>query len=211
MSRRALAIYAFFILLYGVLCYFANRFAYFPGDVSISSWLQGINFAGIEPTMRFAPYIVLGVVVLAVLVSLRLRLPSRRREISFIALTTLAAGIIVWLIKLLVNRPRPDIELVQIMEGTIGSAFPSMHVACATVICGFLLYLAPRLVKTPAVMWLLRALLIALIIFTGVSRIYLGAHWASDVVGGLFLGGLLLYPAIVSYNRYKAKRGRKHA
>ena len=113
-----------------------------------------------------------------------------------------------WLIKLLVNRPRPDIELVQILEGTIGSGFPSGHMALATAIGGFIFYLAPRLVKTPAARWFLRALLIVIILTIGVSRIYLGAHWASDVVGGLFLGGLLLYPAIVLYNqiRHQAKK-----
>ena len=201
MSRLGIAIYAFFILLFGVFCYFAHRFDYFPGDVSISLWIQGIDFPGLKPIMQFAPY----AVSLAVLVSLKLWLPGRRLELIFIALTTLAAGIIVWLIKLLVNRPRPDIELVQIMEGTIGSSFPSGHTACATAICGFLFYLVPRVVKTPAAMWLLRALLIVIILAVGVSRLYLGAHWASDVVGGLFLGGLLLYPALVLYNKHATK------
>jgi undecaprenyl-diphosphatase len=201
MSRRGIAIYAFFIALFGVLCYFANRYDYFPGDVSISQWIQGIDFAGVKPIMQFAPY----ALILAVLIALKFWLPGRRREISFIALTTLAAGIIVWLMKLLVNRPRPDIELVQIMEGTIGPSFPSEHVALATVVCGFLFYLAPRLVKTPAVRGLLRVWLIVLILAVGLSRIYLGTHWTSDVVGGLFLGGLLLYPAIVLYNKYRTE------
>jgi len=44
-----------------------------------------------------------------------------------------------------------------------------------------------------------------LILAVGLSRIYLGAHWHSDVVGGLFLGALLLYPAVVLYNKYGAK------
>ena len=184
MSRRATAIYAFFILIFGVFCYFAHRFAYFPGDLSTSLWLQDIDFAGVKPIMQFIPY----AIILAIVIALKLWLPSRRRGAIFIALTAFAAVLVSWLLKLLVNRPRPDIELVQIMERTIGSGFPSMHLAGVTVICGFIFYLAPRLVRTPAVMWLLRALLIALIFFTGVSRIYLGAHWASDVVGGLFLG-----------------------
>lgn len=207
MSRLGIAIYAFFILLFGVFCYFAHRFDYFPGDVSISLWIQGIDFPGLKPIMQFAPY----AVSLAVLVSLKLWLPSRRRAVVFIALTALAAGLITWLIKLLVDRPRPDIELVQILEGTIGSGFPSGHIALATAIGGFIFCLAPRLVKTPAARGLLRALLIVIILAVGVSRLYLGAHWASDVVGGLFLGGLLLYPAVVLYNKYDAKRGAKHA
>ncbi len=202
MSRLSIAVYAFFIALFGVFCYFANRYDYFPGDVSISQWLQNIDFSGLKPLMRFAPY----AVGLAVLICLKLWLRSRRLELIFIASTASAAGLIGWLLKLLVGRPRPDAELVQIWVGTIGSGFPSGHVACAAVIGGFIFYLAPRLVKTPAARWFLRALLAAIILSIGLSRLYLGAHWASDVVGGLVLGGLLLYPAIVLYNRYDAKR-----
>jgi membrane-associated phospholipid phosphatase len=49
-----------------------------------------------------------------------------------------------------------------------------------------------------------------LILFTGVARLYLGTHWLSDVAGGIFLGGLVLYPAIVLYNRFE-KRVLKNA
>jgi len=207
MSRSGIAIYAFFIALFGALCYFANRFDYFPGDVSISQWAQGIDFAGVKPIMQFAPY----AVGLAVLVALRFWLPGRRLVFIFFASAASAAGIASWLLKELVGRPRPDAELVQLLVGTHGLSFPSGHVACATVIGGFIFYLAPKLVKTPSARWLLRALLVVIILAIGASRIYLGAHWASDVVGGLFLGGLLLYPAIVLYNKYAAKRGTKNA
>ena len=207
MSRRAIAVYAFFIALFGVSCYFAHRYDYFPGDLSISSWIQGIDFTWFKPLMRFAPY----VAGLCVVVALRFWLPGRRLAIIFIASAASAAGLIGWLLKLLVSRPRPGAELVQVWVGTIGSGFPSGHVACATVIGGFFFYLAPRLIKTPLATGLLRALVVVIILAVGLSRIYLGAHWASDVAGGLFLGGLLLYPAIVLYNRYEAKRGAKHA
>jgi len=198
-SRRSIAIYVFLILLFGVFCYFANRYDYFPGDVSISQWIQGIDFPGLKPIMRYAPYVV-GAALVIVLLS---RLWWRR--LICIAAVTSAAGLISWLIKLLVSRPRPPAELVQIMVGTHSLSFPSGHVAMAAVASGFILYLAPRLVKSPAIVALLRALLIVLILAVGFSRLYLGVHWLSDVVGGLFLGGLLLYPAIVLYNKYEAK------
>lgn len=201
MSRPAFAVYALFIALFGVHCYFANRYDYFPGDVSISQWVQGIDFASMKPLMRFAPYLA----GLAIVVGLQLWLRSRRLALIFIAASGAAAGLISWLLKLLVSRPRPDAELVQIMVGTQGSSFPSGHVAMATAVGGFIIYLAPRLVRSPAAIWLLRALVVVIIAAIGFSRIYLGAHWYSDVVGGLFLGGLLLYPAMVLYNRYEAK------
>jgi membrane-associated phospholipid phosphatase len=198
-SRRAIAFYAFLIALFGVFCYFANRYDYFPGDVSISQWLQGIDSAWFKPLMQYAPYVVGLALVIVLLFRLWWRAPAS------IAITAGAAGLISWLLKLLVSRPRPPAELVQIMVGTQGYSFPSGHIAWSTVIGGFLFYLAPRLVKSPTIVALLRALLIVLILAVGLSRIYLGAHWLSDVVGGLLLGALLLYPAVVLYNKYGAK------
>jgi membrane-associated phospholipid phosphatase len=203
MSRRGIAIYAFFILLFGVFCYFAHRFDYFAGDVSISQWLQGSRTAWLTTTMRFAPYIVLGLVGLAMVV--RLICLRSWRALIFIASTVGVTAIVSWPLKELVSRPRPTANLVEVMVGTQGLSFPSEHVALATVVCGLVFYLAPRLVRTPAVRWLLRALLIVLILAVGASRIYLGTHWTSDVVGGLFLGGLLLYPAIVLYNKHRTE------
>jgi membrane-associated phospholipid phosphatase len=203
MSRRATALYALLIALFGVFCYFAHRFEYFPGEPNISLWIQEIDFAGVKPIMQFGPY----ALILAIAVALRLWLPSRWRGAIFIALTAFAAALISWLIKLMVNRPRPDASLVQVMAGGFSTDFPSMHLACATVIGGFLFYLVPRLVKSTTAIWFLRALLIVLILFTGFARLYLGTHWLSDVVGGIFLGGLVLYPALVLYNRFE-KRGK---
>jgi membrane-associated phospholipid phosphatase len=198
-SRRALAIYASFIALFGVFCYFAHRYDSFPGDVAISRWLQGIDFSGLKAIMRFAPY----VIGLALVVALLFRLWWRR--LIAIALTTAAAGLIAWILKLLVSRPRPTPELVQVMVDTQGSGFPSGHTAMAAVIGGFLFYLMPRLVKQRTTAWRLRALFVVLIAAVGVSRLYLGAHWLSDIAGGLGLGGLLLFPAIVLYNKYEMK------
>jgi undecaprenyl-diphosphatase len=201
MSRRAIAIYAFFIALFGVFCYFAHRYDYFPGDAAVSQGLQDISSAWFKPLMQYAPYIV----GLAVLVGLRLWLPGRRMALIFIAITTSAAGLIAWILKLLVSRPRPSAELVEVMVGTQGSGFPSGHAAMTVAAGGFLFYLMPRLVKRRTAVWLLRGLLIVIIAAVGLSRLYLGAHWLSDVVGGLFLGGLLLYPTIVLYNKYRTE------
>lgn len=199
MSRRAAGIYVFLILLFGVFCYFAHRYDYFTGDLSLTLWLQEIPRAWFEPIMRHAPYIV----GLGILVGLQLWLKSRWKAFIFLAITAVTAGLIAWLLKLAVERPRP--ELVQVMVATQGSSFPGGHTAIAAVVGGFVFYLAPKLVKQRASLWLLRALVAVVILSVCVSRIYLGAHWLSDVVGGLFLAGLLLYPAIVLYKRYEAK------
>jgi membrane-associated phospholipid phosphatase len=95
-------------------------------------------------------------------------------------------------IKLAVNRPRPTSDLVQVFSTENGSGFPSGHAMFATVVMGFLAYLAVIHLRRRSLKLLSFAGLLALIILTGISRVYLGVHWPSDVVGGYLIGAVLL-------------------
>lgn len=207
MSRLGAGIYALFLALFGALGYFAYRLPYFPGDISLSLWVQGIDIPFLKSIMQVASSLPLAVTIFA-LVVIGLWLWGKRLEAISTASLTLVAALVSWLFRVLISRPRPVAELVQILSKNSGPGFPSGHVTCAVVFFGFLFYLIPKLVRQPALRGLLRSVLIILILLVGMSRIYLGAHWASDVLGGLLLGGLILYPAIVLYNIYK-NRGKK--
>ena len=210
MSRLCAGIYAVSLMLFGWFCYFAHQLPYFPGDISLSLGLQSIDIPFFNPIMQLVSHW-LPASIVVVLLSVGLWIWGKKLEVIFIASLTSSAGLISWLLKELISRPRPSGELVQLLSESLGLSFPSGHATLAFVFCGFLFYLAPRLVKQPAVIGILRALLIALILLIGTSRIYLGVHWTSDVVGGLFLGGLILYPAIVLHHNYIAKQGGKNA
>jgi undecaprenyl-diphosphatase len=210
MTRLGIGIYASFIMLFGVLCYFAHKLPYFAGDISLSLWLQSIDYPFVKPIMQVVSHWATASIVVVLLV-VGLWILKKRLEVIFIAALMSVAGLASWLLKELISRPRPSGELVQLSSESMGLSFPSGHATLAFVFCGFLFYLAPRLVKQPAVIGILRSLLIIFILLVGMSRIYLGVHWTSDVVGGLFLGGLILYPAIVLYNNYAAKQRVKNA
>ena len=200
MSRLGAGIYALCLILFGLLSYFAHKLPYFPGDVSASLWLQSIDIPFIKPIMEGVSSLPAAVTIIAVL-AVVLWILRRRLEAVFIASLFSTAMLASWLLKLAIGRPRPSGELVQLLSESWGLSFPSGHATCAAVFCGFLFYLAPRLVRQPVVTGVLRAILTIVILLIGASRIYLGVHWTSDVVGGLFLSGLLLYPAIVLYNK----------
>ncbi|WP_405718308.1 phosphatase PAP2 family protein [Streptomyces sp. NBC_01537] len=73
------------------------------------------------------------------------------------------------------------------------AAFPSGHAMTAAIVCGALLWLfLHRTAAGPA--WRAAAWAVALVSVVGVgfTRVYLGVHWASDVVGGWLLGGVVL-------------------
>jgi undecaprenyl-diphosphatase len=120
-----------------------------------------------------------------------------RREALFILLT-LTSGLISTVIKFLVNRPRPSAPLIRIIGTNQQQSFPSGHVLFYVIFFGFLLLLMLRLKSIPRIVRIITASISIILIFTiPISRIYLGAHWFTDVLGGFFLGLVCLY--ILSY------------
>jgi len=94
-------------------------------------------------------------------------------------------GVIIWLNLLMKNiflRPRPN-EL-RLIEET-GFSFPSGHSMVSMAFYGYFIYLICKNMKNKYLKYTLCALLSILILLIGLSRIYLGVHYASDVVAGL--------------------------
>jgi undecaprenyl-diphosphatase len=82
------------------------------------------------------------------------------------------------------------------------AAFPSGHAMTATVVCGLLLWLLRRY-GAGRVLWP-TALVVAVVsvVGAGLTRVWLGVHWPSDVMGGWLLGALLVVLAMASYERW---------
>lgn len=110
------------------------------------------------------------------------------------------------IVKVLVERPRPDAADMLIQQG--GYSFPSGHTTTAFAVFLFLAYIVYKEVKSPKKKIPAMIGLIILPFLIGLSRIYLGVHYASDVFAGMWLGiacfclvGMFVYP----YKREKAK------
>lgn len=88
------------------------------------------------------------------------------------------------LLKRILRRPRPT--EFRIVEET-GYSFPSGHSMVSLAFYGYLIYLIYRYIKNKYIKWLLIVLLSILICLIGISRIYLGVHYTSDVLGGFLL------------------------
>ncbi len=103
------------------------------------------------------------------------------------------------LVKNLVQRPRPSSSTVNVFTVLNSYSFPSGHVMFYLGFFGFIGFLAYTLLKPSYKRSLLLAFISCLIILIGVSRIFLGEHWASDVLGAYLLGSLALVASVQFY------------
>ena len=103
------------------------------------------------------------------------------------------------LLKRILQRPRPT--EFRIIEET-GYSFPSGHSMVSMAFYGYLIYLIYKYVENKYVKWTSIVLLSILICTIGVSRIYLGVHYTSDVLGGFLVSISYLILFISTVNKF---------
>ena len=107
------------------------------------------------------------------------------------------------LLKRILQRPRPT--EYRVIEET-GYSFPSGHSMVSMAFYGYLIYLIYKYVKNKYIKWISIMLLSVLICSIGVSRIYLGVHYTSDVLGGFFISISYLIIYVSAINKFVIER-----
>lgn len=183
-------------VLFAILAWYVYYNPVLPLDIMITRefqeqnlpWLKGLMIAvsWLGTSLFFSALIVLVTAAAFWLVGLRLE------SVLIVALSGVSA-LLNAALKLLINRPRPNARLVEIITAATGQSFPSGHVMSYVAFFGLLFSLGLILFKRDR--WWQYALLIVpalFVVLVGPSRIYLGDHWASDVLGAYMISGLLL-------------------
>jgi membrane-associated phospholipid phosphatase len=200
-----LAIYLWLLAGAVILSFIAQRTTFFPGDRTITRklqkqqnpWLRRI-FYGISE-IGFAKYAVPETIgVAGIFWALRFRL-----EAVFVLLTS-SATLLNVILKRVIKRPRPTQELVTVVRVINEPSFPSGHVMYYTNFYGLLIYLLTTNWRSGRIRNTLIAIFATLIACIGPSRVYLGAHWPSDVAAGYIYGGLWFGGFMALYLRVKA-------
>lgn len=106
-------------------------------------------------------------------------------------------------LKIILQRPRPTDY--RIIEET-GYSFPSGHSMISMAFYGYLIYLIYKYVKNKYIKWISIVLLSILICSIGVSLIYLGVHYTSDVLGGFFISISYLIIYISAVNKFLIRK-----
>jgi len=181
-------------------------------DLAVTRAIQSLAFPGLESLMvgvswiGFPPQSPLFVVAVAAL----FWLAGFRAEAGF-AVAAAASNALTETIKMVIARPRPGAELVNVITGASGTSFPSGHTLFYVTFFGFLAYVAYARTRHG---WLRTAVLVLcglLIALIGPSRVWMGQHWASDVLASYALGIAYLVALIQIYTGYRAGRAAASA
>ena len=124
----------------------------------------------------------------------------------FLAVTCLGGGAVDTVVKVAVGRPRPELD--EPITEAFGNSFPSGHSMQAVVCYGALLLVFLPLLRgrhrTIAI-----AAYVALVLAIGFSRLALGVHFISDVLGGYALGAAWLAASVAAFEIWREERGRR--
>lgn len=129
--------------------------------------------------------------------------PGRHRICIFLLVTSLGAGVLNSLVKAAVDRSRPIVD--EQLATAYGKSFPSGHTMGATVVYGALLVAFWSVLPTR---WRPRALVatVVLVLAVGTSRLFLGVHFLTDVIGGYLLGLAWLAGSVAAFETWRHDR-----
>jgi undecaprenyl-diphosphatase len=186
---------------FGVLAVVAYSVPYFAIDLTLTRAIQSIqapwfgllldklSWIGFPPQSN----VIFGLVILALfLVGLRL-------EALATAFAAVGSAALWFALAPVVQRPRPSPDLINVSQQIPWGSFPSGHALNLTAIFGFLVYLVYVHIRSGWLRRLVMTLLALPILTIGLARVYAGAHWPSDVLGGYLLGLLWLALTIHLY------------
>ncbi len=175
-------------------------------DAAIFHFLQSLRTSAVDQVMVAITELGDAAVVIPVLVVTLVWLAGQRAwRAAFYGLAAVAgASLFAFLMKITLRQTRPD----SIFAGWNSYSFPSGHATASTALYGFLVVLICREVGARArvLVTLAAVLLVGAIAF---SRLYLGAHWLSDVMAGLAFG--VAWVALLGIVYFQHARREVHA
>lgn len=188
------------LILFSVICYGVLSYDSLVIDTKVYSFIaDNLMSDGITSVLKVITE--LGGVAFIVLAGVLIFMFCKKIR-WFVTFDLVGVTVINQAIKHIVRRPRPNV--LRLVEES-GYSFPSGHSMVSMAFYGIIIYLVYKNVTNKYLKWTLITLLSLLILSIGFSRIYVGVHYFTDVVGGFLLGLAYL---IIYINIYNKKVGK---
>lgn len=209
LSLRLLSVWIICILFTGFFAYIARSIhlqTISSFDEPIIDFVQSAEVPGLTSIMKLFTNIgsTTSVTLLAILTLGVLLWKKYRAQAVLFTIVLVGTGILNQVLKLIFKRERPDFNrLIDIG----GYSFPSGHTMMAFSLYTVLAYIVWRNLKTTGSRIAIAIVAIFMIVMIAVSRIYLGVHFPSDIVGGILASSVWLFASIAMYQRFQRKKG----
>jgi undecaprenyl-diphosphatase len=178
-------------------------------DTSLTSFVRWFETPVLTTIMKWFTMIGSGGVttILAIVCMVFLyKVLHHRYELILLVWVVIGSALLNTLLKLVFQRARPILN--RIIDAN-GYSFPSGHSMAAFSLYGILTYLLWRHVVSRTGRLLLVIVSVIMIFMIGISRVYLGVHYPSDVLGGYLASSSLLAISIWFYERFQEKRSHR--
>ena len=204
LDRRALAITGAALALLTALGVLGGLYETFPGDLAVSTRVQSLGSDWLDVVIEAIAAAgtsigALTAVGIALLATFALRGP---RPAGYLLAVATVGVIVRTVLKTAIARPRPTEELVRVMDIRDSYSFPSGHVMFYVVLLGSLYFLLSSSGLSGKMIRLVQAIIAVALALIGISRVYLGVHWLSDVLAGYIFGAALVTVAAWVWRRW---------
>ena len=159
-------------------------------DLSVAQWVQAIDVPGLGGLATVANFLTSAPIAIGLWLVTTAFFVLRGRPLEAIAVFSIFG---IWIVNqfvgMVVDRPSPSLAISEMSRADSGS-FPSGHTTGAVVFYGTLTFLAfSNIGRTSVKIWVIVGA-VAIVGLTALSRVYVGAHWPSDVLASLLIGAL---------------------
>lgn len=203
MKKLKYLVVAICLICFAIICINVVKYDVLEFDKTIYNFIAShIINDNLTPFVKVITH--LGGVAFTVICGVLIFIFSKKYRF-FIGFDLVGVTVVNQLVKHLVCRNRPDV--LRLVEET-GFSFPSGHSMVSIAFYGIIIYLIYKNIDHKALKYSLIAFLSLLVLGIGFSRIYVGVHYATDVLGGFFLGLAYLIIYISIYNK-RSKRNEK--
>ncbi|MBK5484518.1 phosphatase PAP2 family protein [Peribacillus sp. TH16] len=198
-----------FLIGFSIMAFTISAYEFLNFDRAVISFVQGLESPFLTTIMKVFTFIgsSSSIIILSLLVLFYLyKVLKHRLELVLFSAVVVGSTLLNLILKLFFQRARPDLHrLIEIG----GYSFPSGHAMNAFTLYGILTFLLWRHIST---MWgrtLLILFSVMMILTIGISRIYLGVHYPSDIIGGYLGSGCWLAISIWVFQKYKESQKNK--